>query len=51
MLIAPNSRKNQNEAKAILDADFYNEELSYSEVNGYQVHTSLLHIAYPSKEI
>ncbi len=51
MLIAPNSRKNKNEAKAILEADFYNEELAYSEVNGYQVHTSLLHIAYPNTDI
>jgi mitochondrial fission protein ELM1 len=51
MLINPNSRRNKNEAKAILEADFYNDEIGYSEVNGYQVHTSLLHIAYPNNDI
>jgi hypothetical protein len=51
MLIAPNSRKNQNEAKSILEADFYNDDLGYCTVNGYQVHTSLLHIAYPNTDI
>lgn len=47
-LINPNSRKNQNEAKQLLECgiDFYGEL-----VNGFDTHNCLLIIAYPNKSI
>jgi len=46
-LIHPTSRKNQNEAKAFLES----HEFEYEEVNGLDIHDSLLIIAYPNKSI
>jgi hypothetical protein len=48
MLINPNSRKNQNQAKGFLESDYsyYGEK-----VNGYDTHTCLLIIAYPNRDI
>jgi hypothetical protein len=47
-LINPKSRKNQNEAKQLLECgiDFYGQL-----VNGFDIHNSLLIIAYPNKSI
>lgn len=47
-LVNAKSRKNQNEAKQLLESgiSFYGES-----VNGYDIHNSLLIIAYPNSQI
>jgi hypothetical protein len=47
-LVNPKSRKNQKEAKELLNSeyDFYDEL-----VNGFDTHICLLIIAYPNKQI
>ncbi len=46
-LMNPKSRKNQKEAKELLENNnFYGQLL-----DGFDVHTSLLMIAYPNREI
>jgi hypothetical protein len=47
-LINPTSRKNQNEAKQLLECgiDFYGQL-----VNGFEIHNCLLIIAHPNKSI
>ena len=47
-LINPKSKKNQKEAKMILES-----EVSYygETVNGFEVHNCLLIIAYPNKSL
>jgi hypothetical protein len=46
-LINPNSRKNQKEARQILNSDDYRCETDLD----YNQHDSLLIIAYPNKDI
>jgi len=47
-LLNPKSRKNQNEAKQLIESgvDYYGQL-----VNGFEVHNCLLIIAYPNKNL